>query len=733
MPTMAESAGMKPLSMAEAAGLTVVPPASSADAPIGPTIEGAKNLPQLPLSVLDRVKRGGLDIGQGLVQRGMQAQERLYGPTANTDLSVTRYPDAWNSAAPKAEVTPIKGPSTAEYTASVNRDLDDYNTRAKAQGAGIPIPGMGKLDIPRVLGSALATAPTLLIPGGQGLLGLAGQGALQGGAAGFAQFDPTNSATNVLMNTLKGGAAGAFMNPATNIVGNATARGVSSLGDRIRGLDRPTPTVTDMAPLPGYDQLPIDQQASVLRDAQAQAAQTGQMDTAALGRRTNLLSQGLTPTEGMVTRNAGTWTQERNLAKTLQQSPNPSLRAQGERLNNIFVQNDQVLGNGLRGLSSDLPRGSAEASGNTAMGVINDIQRQSQQQVGGLYRQIRDSVGDQVGARPNALLDSINDLSTSPAADPIVDAAHRFMVKKGILTKAEDGSFQPNGDMSITQAEALRQHINAQPNGFGKAQLINGLDRDVLDTAGGDAFAGPRGAAAARFDALGNPAVQRVLNTYGELGQGRTAQNFIQSQVIGAPVQDLQSLIGTVRSFGTPEQQQAFQGALQSGVMRHLEDSAIHPTTGQFSGMNLDKAMREVGDERLGLIFPHERLQPLQNLRQAAIDATVQPAHSAVNHSGSGALVLGMGHPNLSGPGLRAFLPDIAHEVLPSALTNAPQNIAGRRAVDNVLAARAMPAGTAPNATVLQLARALGVGSGAALAQQATQPNKAPAKRAEGQ
>ena len=727
MATMAEAAGLRPLTMAEAAGLTVVPPANSADAPIGPTIEGAKNLPQLPLSFGERVKRGALDIGQGLLQRVTQFEDRFGGPrTIQTvyDPQTKQY----------TPVSTTIDPTSVEYTAGVNRDLQDYAARAKAQGIGTQLPGLGKVDIPRVLGSALATAPAMALgPGGGGLLARAGAGAAQGGAIGFSQFDPTNTASGVLVNALKGAGSGALMNPIVGKLGDVTASGISTLRDRIRGLDTMPPTVSDLEPLSGFSSLPMEQQGQVLRDAQAQTAKSGTMDADALGRKTNLLSLGLTPTEGMVTRNAGTWTQERNLAKALQQSPNPALRAQGERLNNIFTQNDQALGNSLRRLSSDLPTGSLEASGNTAMGVINDIQKASQKEVGGLYGQIRDTVGDQVGARPNAILDAINDLSTSPAADPIVDAAHRFMVKKGILTHEPSGTFQPDGTMSITQAEALRQHINAQPNGFGKAKLINALDQDVLDTAGSDAFGTARGAARARFEALDNPAVQRVLNTFGELQQGRTAQNFIQQHVISAPVQDVKALMDTVSSFGTPEQQQTFRDALQSGVMHHLEDTAIHPTTGQFSGMNLDRAVREVGPERLSLLMDPKRLESLSNLRQAAIDATVQPAHAAVNTSNSGAMMLGMGHPDLAGAGIKALLPDIAHEFLPSALMNAPQNIAARSSVDRVLAARALPAGRPPNPLVQKLSRALGVGSGAALAQQATQPNKPPAKSLQAQ
>lgn len=707
-----------------------IPPAKKAgaydDFVSDPTPEQPMEEPRglAPLTFFDRVKRGAKDIGQGVYQRGLQATEALYGPTANSDQAITRYPDTGGSQPPQPEVTHIHGQSAADYTAGVNKDLQDYTTRANAQGAGVNVPFLGKTDFPRLLGSAAATAPLALVPGGEGVMGAIGSGAMTGGATGLAQFDPSNSAAGVLKNTAAGAVSGAVLNPAIHGIGNLASKAASGLVDRWKGMEAMTPTVDDVSKLPGFEQLPIDQQGNVLKDAQAQMAQRGSIDTESLARKSNLMAHGLTPTEGMVTRDAGTWANERNMAKTMQQSANPAIQAQGRRLNNVFVQNDQRLSDGLRGMSTDLPPGNHETYGQTAMTVVNDIQKDSQAQVGQLYKQIRDTVGDNVGARPNAILDTINELSTSPAADPIVDATHRWMIKKGILTKAADGSYQPDGTLSITQAEALRQHINSQPNSFGKAQLIRGVDKDVLDTAGSDQFGQARDAAKERFQALDNPAVQRVLNTYGELQQGRTAQNFIQQHVLSAPMQDVHSLVGTVMKYGTPEQQDTFRSALQAGVMKHLEDKSINQTTGQFSGTALDKNMKEIGDARMIEFMDPDRMEKLQNLRQAAVDSTVQPPHSAVNHSNSGAALLGLGNERLLGPGFKAFLPDIAHEVLPSAISNAPQNAAVKSAVNNTLAARGLPPPTPPNPLIKQLSRMLSMGAVPAIANQVAQPKK---------
>ncbi len=134
--------------------------------------------------------------------------------------------------------------------------------------------------------------------------------------------------------------------------------------------------------------------------------------------------------------------------------------------------------------------------------------------------------------------------------------------------------------------------------------------------------------------------------------------------------------------------------------------------------------MREVGNDRLGLIFDADKLTKLDSLRQAAVDATVQPAHSAVNYSGSGTALMGIGNSGLLNHGVDAFLPGIAHEILPSSIMNAPQNLAAKAAVNRVLAAKGVPAISAPNSMVQKLGRALGTAGGATLAQQLTKPTQ---------
>src|SRR5689334_4135176 len=82
---------------------------------VGPTVEGAKNLPQLPLTFFDRFKRGALDIGQGLTQRALQFEDRFGAPPGVN-------PQVWDPAQGKmVDQGLTRDPTSAEYTAGVNR------------------------------------------------------------------------------------------------------------------------------------------------------------------------------------------------------------------------------------------------------------------------------------------------------------------------------------------------------------------------------------------------------------------------------------------------------------------------------------------------------------------------------------------------------------------------------------------------------------------------------------
>lgn len=78
------------------------------------------------------------------------------------------------------------------------------------------------------------------------------------------------------------------------------------------------------------------------------------------------------------------------------------------------------------------------------------------------------------------------------------------------------------------------------------------------------------------------------------LSQGKTAQNFIKSQVIDAADQDVSTLVKALEQI--PDQNARVQALsnVKDGVLTYLQQKAINPNSGQMSGAKLATAIRAV-------------------------------------------------------------------------------------------------------------------------------------------
>jgi hypothetical protein len=161
------------------------------------------------------------------------------------------------------------------------------------------------------------------------------------------------------------------------------------------------------------------------------------------------------------------------------------------------------------------------------------------------------------------------------------------------------------------------------------------------------------------------------------LADSRTSdpQRIAQSYIIG----------GTAREAADVLQQVGPQGAgeIKNAVLSHLKDKAVNGAadeTAKFSQSAFNKALRDVGERKLALLFSPEELRALQTNGRVAALMQSQPVGSAVNNSNSGALLLGRGGDMLAGlarnlPGGRAFLVDPAQNIALSIRQRQAQNI----------------------------------------------------------
>ncbi len=212
-----------------------------------------------------------------------------------------------------------------------------------------------------------------------------------------------------------------------------------------------------------------------------------------------------------------------------------------------------------------------------------------------------------------------------------------------------------NKTLTVNQAEELRKFVNTLPNDFGKKDIIKAIDADVLSGAGDDFFAGARRAASERFALLDNPATQRALNAYGELTQGKTAQNFIKSQVVDGAEQDVATLINTLGKLPKEQSEQALN-SMRAGVLDHLQSKSVNLNSNKFSGAALSTEINKIGEGKLRLILGETGFKELQSLARAARDATYEPAYAAVNHSNTAPTLLSWTQKARAVPGIPLFV-----------------------------------------------------------------------------
>lgn len=521
-------------------------------------------------------------------------------------------------------------------TQQMNAEQAAYEERRQQDAIAAGKPD-ASIDLARLAGGVAPLTPLAALgPAGSSVLARAGAGALQGAAAGALTYDASNSALGTANNALLGGLLGGALGPVAGFVGDKIGAGVNYLAGRVRGAFANRAGATAPAQIlqqvPSMSALPAGQQSDLIAEAAAQIRATGTLNAEALDRRANLLANlGNTGrvTKSMVTRNPQDFAIERNLSKLT--GPDPELNRIAGELTDTYAANDAALTGRLRGFSQGLPQGTQEALGQNALQSIDDLAQASQRDVGRLYEQVRNARGDELASDARRLYAVLDDLRDSPVADPVTIAATRRLTRLGMLDSAGQ---RTSNTLTVRQAEGLRQFINQQPNVFGKSQLIRAIDEDVIGGLGDDAFVDARAAARNRFDLLDNPATQRALNAFGELQQGKTAQNFIKSQIIDGAEQDVTTLLRTL------DTQPGAVNSLRAGVLQYLEGKAVNPNSGQFSGAALNKAIQQIGPAKLARIFGTDRANELLSLARAAIDATYQPAYSAVNSSNSATALL---------------------------------------------------------------------------------------------
>lgn len=447
------------------------------------------------------------------------------------------------------------------------------------------------------------------------------------------------------------------------------------------------------------DQLPANVRASIRADVAEAMKQGGDLDPAALQRLAAYRMTGATPRAANLTLDPVALTQQKNLAKLGANSKDPAaqLLARAENENNAaLIRNLNELG---------AERGDLYRAGESIVGSVQARDAAMREQENALYRAARDQAGRQIPLDREAFVNDayqriaesgkgaflpteISNLLNQIRVGKFTNAGQEFDVPfnvdvidnlKTTLANASRSSQDGNTRAAIRAVRDALENapIDARGRQVGGNQLVS---RETL--AGAQNRANTLSSEAMRaFDEArsfargrrqwqeSSPAIESALG-------GAQPDRFVEQFIIGSGDRSSANNASLLRNelANNPEA----LGQTKSAIANWLKGKALSGATdevGNFSQSAYNKALKQLGDNKLRLFFSDPEIAQLKAVGKVASYEQVQPRGSAVNNSNTApTLVAGL----LDRIGSSPFLSKIP---LGSALATPIQNISiGQRA-----------------------------------------------------
>lgn len=468
------------------------------------------------------------------------------------------------------------------------------------------------------------------------------------GLAGGSSREAGGSATGQALSSLAGGVAGGLAPVGINALYSA---GKTLLTPKIstQQLDIKISEILGQSGV-DYSQVPEKVRQS-LRAEMGSALQTNkEFSPAAVSRLLDFKLTGTTPTRGMLSQDPVQITREMNLAKMAANSGDeslyglPLLQNQNNaklvsNLNDLGANRGNVLQAGERVNSSILGtqaglRGAEQSAWDAAKSSPGYRQPVSSK----VLSDINGALGDE-GLMPFMNPTISRYMEAFQTGQPFTPQAYRNL--QSMLSR--ESSKGGNEAAAAGLASRILRDAELTPAGFqnpgnlpatpGMAAAMRGAD--AASTEAIDAVNAARRATRTAYAYEdSSPLVRSVLSQGASGDPQRIAQRF----VIGGTANEAADLVGQVGPQNI--------GVIKDAVLNHLKTKAVNGATDEtakFSQSAFNKALNDIGERKLALLFSPEELTALRANARVASLMQVQPVGSAVNNSNSGALLLGRG------------------------------------------------------------------------------------------
>lgn len=519
-------------------------------------------------------------------------------------------------------------------------DREKFSNRVAAGGysAALPIGLASKAKPVTDMGKAVASNLTKNT-GSQVLGGSAAAGASELAA----QNDwgiPGQVAAGVV-----GGMVGGSLGPAAERLGNAAGRTVAKARD---AATRPaTAPVGYVSPAPastanladegitkallgeGMDFAKLDGDVkSALRKAATDASNAGQtVDPAALARLARFKSLGVSPTSAMVSRDPYAWAQEKRLSK---------LEGIGQPLLERYRGVDETLGNELAALGGKGLKPAALTGGSDAGDAVTSAVRNAWDSIGKQVDSLYDAyrAGNPYAAVPGQqVADAYGNIARDFGKGQIPGDVMERLNAFGFTDPTQKGRTL----FTVQEADTLKRLIGNNINPANRAQtaaltqLGKSIDSAMMSGAEsadtGALLAQARGAASKRFSDFKPRPLDAIVN--GNIAPERWFDTQVLSKSTSAA--DLARTMGQLDQMGAGS-------SVRSAASKWLLDSAFNGDAERkaISGVALDKAIKQMGERKLAVLYGREGLTKLKDIAAAAKDARFDVVDSAVNRSNTG-------------------------------------------------------------------------------------------------
>lgn len=376
--------------------------------------------------------------------------------------------------------------------------------------------------------------------------------------------------------------------------------------------------------------LPTNVRNSIRTDVQKALNMEGTLSPDGIRRLADYRMTGTTPRVGTLTLDPVQITQEKNLAKIGANSKDPA----AQQLAQVENANNRQLISGLNDLGAVKAPGEF-ATGDGLIKTLQGFAKDKEKEIGALYGAAKDTQGRA------AALDHIH--FTNVANDLLdYNLKGAFLPKefRTILNSVAEGKIPFNVNTAEQLKTMLATSQRTAKDGNQVAAL--GFVRDALDNTpvvgelgeeALSAFNRARSTTKAYKELQeSTPALRATLND-------AAPDRFFQKHVLNAPARDVQSMLDIVGD------NPAAIGSIKSEMLGYLKSKALNGADdeiGNFSQSAFRRALKSIGDQKLGLLFNPEEIQQLKAIKRVAGYEQVQPRGAAVNNSNTASAAAGL-------------------------------------------------------------------------------------------